>query len=79
MSETTSCIECRLSKMIAASGYRVAKVGETAAVIGMMRGIPFGGFSSICQNRATAATTPVCRSACVLPVSSGSYKPTWSQ
>ena len=35
MSETTSCMECRLSKMMAASGKRAANIGDTAAVIGI--------------------------------------------
>ena len=35
MSDTTSCMECKLSKMMAASGKRAAKAGATAAVIGI--------------------------------------------
>ncbi len=78
-SETTSCIMCRLSKMIAISGYRSAKVGATAAVIGIRYGMVSGAFSSICQKRATVPRTSACRSSGVSPSISGSYSPTWSQ
>ena len=72
MSEITSCIMWRLSKMIATSGYRCENVGATAAVIGMMWGMVCGGFSSICRNRATVAVTPVCRVSSVWLTISGS-------
>ena len=58
--------------MIAASGYRAANVGATAAVIGMSRGMFSGAFSSIWRNRATVAVTPVWRSSVVRPSISGS-------
>ena len=58
MSLTTSCIECRLSKMIAASGKRRANVGAIAAVMGIWYGREVIGSRSICQNRATVARTP---------------------
>ena len=72
MSDTTSCMEWRLSKMIAASGNRVANAGATAAVIGIWYGSAVGAPSTICQNRATVARTPACFAATVLPTSSGS-------
>ncbi len=72
MSDTTSCMPCRLSKMIAASGNRAAKTGATAAVIGIACGIERGGSSSICRKRATAASTPIRFASGDSPVTSGS-------
>jgi hypothetical protein len=72
MSLMTSCIECRLSKMIAASGYRFVNSGAMAAVMGIWYGNVRGGSCSICQNRATVPRTPACRSAAFFPTTSGS-------
>ncbi len=76
-SEITSCIACRLSKMIAISGYRRENSGATAAVMGMIVGMLRGGSISIatesCDRRVhTGAGAP----RVVLAVTSGSYKPT---
>ena len=79
MSLTTSCMECRLSKMIAASGNRFANSGAMAAVIGIWYGRVRVGSFNICQNRATVARTPAWRASLVVPTSNGSYSPTWNQ